>query len=189
MYVNVSSYWRPGFFFLFFSYAEVVFKKLFIEFNGTSECLKWFLKHYSVCSVTNFSFLVFFGSFFSPLLSILYFFCLFVSSLRLILWTLKLLYKRCWQEKINVKDVIKGLGNDIMQGNVCCVKHGIAVCKSEYDSLLWNWEHIKLLKLPATLLCVFKMLSKVALAYNLKKNCHLIFPGFLHIEILEAFSL
>lgn len=38
--------------------------------------------------------------------------------------------------EINVKDVIKGLGNDIMQGNVCCVKHGIAVCKSEYDSLL-----------------------------------------------------
>ena len=33
------------------------------------------------------------------------------------------------------------------------------------------------------------MLSKVALAYNLEKNCHLIFPGFLHIEILEAFSL
>ena len=67
-------------FFFFFSYAEVVFKKLFIEFNGTSECLKWFLKHYSVCSVTNFSFLVFFGSFFSPLLSILYF-CLFVCFL------------------------------------------------------------------------------------------------------------
>ena len=68
------------FFFFFFSYAEVVFTKLFKKFNGTSECLKWFLKHYSVCSVTNFSFLVFFGSFFSPLLSILYFF-LFVCFL------------------------------------------------------------------------------------------------------------
>lgn len=178
------------FFFFFFSYAEVVFTKLFKKFNGTSECLKWFLKHYSVCSVTNFSFLVFFGSFFSPLLSILYFFfCLFVSSLWLISWTLKLLYKRCWQEKINVKDVIKGLGNDIMQGNVCCVKHGIAVCKSEYDSLLWNWEHIKLLKLPETLLCVFKMLSKVASSILAKEKLSLHFPGFQHNEILEAFSL
>lgn len=166
-------------FFFFFSYAEVVFKKLLIEFNGTSECLKWFLKHYSVCSVINFSFLVFFGSFFSPLLSILYFFCLFVSSLRLILWTLKLLYERCWQEKINVKDVIKGLGNDIMQGNVCCVKHGIAVCKSEYD----------LLKLPATLLCVFKMLSKVTSSILAKEKLSVHFPGFQHNEILEAFSL
>lgn len=188
MYVNVSSYWRPGFFFLFFI-CRSCFQKAFDRIQWH----KWMFKMVFETSQCMLSYQFFLsGIFWFLLFSFVkhfVFFCLCVSSLRLILWTLKLLYERCWQEKINVKDVIKGLGNDIMQGNVCCVKHGIAVCKSEYDSLLWNWEHIKLLKLPATLLCVFKMLSKVTSSILAKEKLSVHFPGFQHNEILEAFSL
>ena len=132
--------------------------------------------HCSVCSVTNFllagnfwfgtilvyalwptflfwNFLVF--SFLLCLAICIFFVCLFVSSfLWLLLWTSKLVYRRCWQERIKVKDVIKRLGesqHNIMQGKVCCVKHSICICKSEYESFwLINWEVSNFLKLPAT---------------------------------------
>ena len=46
-------------FFFFFSYAEVVFTKLFKKFNGTSECLKWFLKTLSILYFFLFVFFLF----------------------------------------------------------------------------------------------------------------------------------